>query len=258
MSLVIRLIPGLVLAALLAPAAQPPPNFVILLVDDLGWADIGVYGSDLHRTPNIDRLASRSLRFTNAYTASPVCTPTRASIMTGKYPARLHMTVWHEASANPPRNRKLIPPVTRGSLAHEEVTIAEVLDQAGYLTAHLGKWHLGTAGYYPETQGFDVNIGGTFWGAPQSFFYPYRGTKHFDKNPRYIPGLHWGRHGEYLTDRLTDEALWVLDRAGDGPFFLNMCYHTVHTPIEAKPEVVDLYRDGAKKAAHHRNPTYAA
>ena len=244
--------------ALLGSAADRPPNFVVLLVDDLGWADIGVYGSDLHQTPNIDRLASESLRFTNAYAASPVCTPTRASIMTGKYPARLHMTVWHEASANPPQNRKLVPPVTRGSLPHEEVTIAEVLHQAGYFTAHVGKWHLGTAGYYPETQGFDLNIGGTFWGAPQSFFYPYRGSQFFDKNPRYVPGLHWGEHGEYLTDRLTEEALRVIDRAGDGPFFLNMCYHTVHTPIEAKPEVVDRYREGAKKAKHHRNPTYAA
>ncbi len=235
-----------------------PPNFVILLVDDLGWADTSVYGSDLHKTPNIDRLASQSVRFTDAYAASPVCTPTRASIMTGKYPARLDMTVWSEASADPPRDRKLIPPIVRGDLPHAEVTIAEVLHEAGYFTAHIGKWHLGTAPFYPETQGFDLNIGGTLWGAPQSFFWPYRGNRYFGHEPRYVPGLEGGKPGEYLTDRLTQEAIEVLDRVGDRPFFLNVCYHTVHTPIEAKDEAIKRYSRKTGPDLYHKNAAYAA
>ncbi len=235
-----------------------PTNFLLILADDLGWSDLGCYGSDLHETPNIDRFARQCVKFKHAYAAAPVCTPTRASIMTGKYPARLHMTVWYESSANPPRNRKLIPPITVGDMPHSEVTIAEVLHEAGYLTAHVGKWHLGDAAHYPQTQGFDVNIGGTFWGAPTTFFYPYSGSGTFGKEFRYVPHLEWGKEGEYLTDRLTDEAMDVLDRAHKRPFFLNMCYHTVHTPIEAKQEDVERYSKKLKPGLRHQNPTYAA
>ena len=239
-------------------APAKPLNFVILLVDDLGWADLGCYGADLHETPNIDRFCRESLKFTQAYAAAPVCSPTRASIMTGKYPARLHMTVWYESSANPPRGRKLLPPITVGNMPHSEVTIAEVLHEAGYLTAHVGKWHLGEAAHYPETQGFDVNIGGTFWGAPTTFFYPYSGSGTFGNEFRYVPHLELGKPGEYLTDRLTDEALGVLERVHAGPFFLNMCWHTVHTPIEAKGPVVERYADKLRPEMHHQNATYAA
>ena len=239
-------------------AMAKPTNFVILLVDDLGWSDLSCYGADLHDTPNIDRLARSSLRFTNAYAAAPVCTPTRASIMTGKYPARLHMTIWHEASQNPPTRRKLLPPCTVGDLPHEQVTIAEVLSAAGYRTAHVGKWHLGDAAHYPETQGFDINIGGTFWGAPSTFFFPYRGNWGNSEEYRYVPGLPWGQEGEYLTDRLTEETLHILDRFQEGPFFLQLAYHTVHTPIEAKPELVERYTARLKAGMHHSNPTYAA
>ncbi|NQT18001.1 MAG: sulfatase-like hydrolase/transferase [Planctomycetes bacterium] len=248
---------GAVLAAENTPAKEPL-NFVILLVDDLGWADLGCYGSDLHETPNIDRFAQESVRFTQAYAASPVCSPTRASIMTGKYPARLHVTVWYESSANPPQNRKLVPPITVGNLPHSEVTLANVLHEAGYLTAHVGKWHLGDAAHYPQTQGFDVNIGGTFWGAPTTFFYPYSGSGTFGKEFRYVPHLEFGDPDEYLTDRLTDEALDVLQRSAGKPFFLNMCWHTVHTPIEAKKEVVDRYAKKLCPKTHHQNATYAA
>jgi len=233
-------------------------NFVVLLVDDLGWADLGCYGSDLHETPNIDRFAQESVKFTQAYAASPVCSPTRASILTGKYPAKLHVTVWYESSANPPRHRKLVPPITVGNLPHSEVTLADVLHEAGYQTAHVGKWHLGDAAHYPQTQGFDVNIGGTFWGAPTTFFYPYSGSGTFGKEFRYVPHLEFGSPDEYLTDRLTDEALDVLERSCGGPFFLNMCWHTVHTPIEAKKEVVDRYAEKLRPEMHHQNATYAA
>ncbi|MEA3224602.1 MAG: sulfatase [Planctomycetota bacterium] len=240
-------------------ASSGRPNFVFILVDDLGWADVGCYGGDLHETPNIDRLARRGMRFTDAYAAAPVCSPTRASIMTGKYPARLHMTVWYESSANPPRSRKLVPPITQGNLPHEQVTIAEVLKQAGYFTAHVGKWHLGDAGHYPQTQGFDVNVGGTFWGAPYTFFYPYSGSgSRWGGEFRYVPHLEFGSEGEYLTDRLTDEAIRVMDEAKDKPFFLNLCYHTVHTPIEGKRELVEHYKMKVKPGMHHRNCEYAA
>ena len=234
------------------------PNFVFILVDDLGWADVGCYGSDLHETPHIDRLARRGMRFTDAYAAAPVCSPTRASIMTGKYPARLHMTIWYESSANPPRSRSLIPPITQGNLPHEQVTIAEVLKEAGYFTAHVGKWHLGDAAHYPETQGFDVNVGGTFWGAPTTFFYPYAGSSRWGGEFRYVPHLEFGPEGEYLTDRLTDEALRIITRVKNKPFFLNLCFHTVHTPIEGKPELVEYYKKKVKPGMHHQNYEYAA
>ena len=238
--------------------SSSPPNFVFILVDDLGWADVGCYGSDLHETPNIDRLARQGMRFTDAYAAAPVCSPTRASIMTGKYPARLHMTIWYEASANPPQGQRLIPPVTQGNMPHEQVTIAEVLKEAGYFTAHVGKWHLGDAGHYPETQGFDVNIGGTFWGAPATFFYPYASSSRWGGEFRYVPHLEFGSEGEYLTDRLTDEAIGILSKVKDKPFFLNLCYHTVHTPIEGKPELVEHYKKKVKPDMHHQNYEYAA
>ena len=242
--------------ALASPA--PPLNIAFILADDLGWADVGCYGADLHETPHIDRLASRGMRFTDAYAAAPVCSPTRASILTGKYPARLHMTTWHENAADPPQDRPLAPPVTVADLPHAEVTIAEALHPRGYLNALVGKWHLGTAAYYPETQGFDVNIGGTHWGAPQTFFYPYRGSRLYGGEFRYVPHLEFGRPGEYLTDRLTDEALRVIDNAGERPFFLYLAHHAVHTPIEAPPGMVERYAVRVQPAMHHRNAAYAA
>lgn len=251
---------GLSAAWASAAPARPSPamNVVLIVVDDLGWADLACYGADLHHTPHIDRLARQGVRFTAAYAAAPVCSPTRASIMTGKYPARLHMTVWYEASQNPPQDRKLLPPKTVGNLPHAEVTIAEVLHAAGYLTAHVGKWHLGDAAHYPESQGFDINIGGTFWGAPPTYFYPFRGRWSRSTEFRYVPDLPWGHEGQYLTDRLTDEALAIIRRAKDGPFFLHMAYHTVHTPIEGKPDLVQRYANRVSPAMQHHNPTYAA
>jgi len=233
-------------------------NFVFILVDDLGWSDLGCYGADLHETPNIDRLAKESVRFTQAYAASPVCTPTRASIMTGKHPARLNMTVWRESTLeDPDPQRELFPPRCVSDLPHSEFTIAEALREAGYKTAHIGKWHLGGASHYPETHGFDVNIGGTHWGAPETFFYPYRGDAYFG-DYRYVPHLEFGKDGEYLTDRLTDEALRVMEGYRDEPFYLNMAYHTVHSPIEGKPELVEYYREKLRQGLNHKNADYAA
>jgi len=233
-------------------------NVVFILADDLGWSDLRCYGADLHQTPNIDRLASQGMRFTNAYAAAPICSPSRAAIMTGKSPARLHMTIWFEASRRPPPNRRLVPPMTIGNLPHREVTVAEALKPAGYYTAHVGKWHLGDAAHYPQTQGFDANIGGTFWGAPPTYFFPYRGEFGRERELRYVPHLEGGRPGEYLTDRLTDEALKIIDRVKHRPFFLYLAYHTVHAPVEGKAHLVEEFRRKLKPTMHHRNPGYAA
>jgi len=233
------------------------PNIVVILADDLGWSDLGCYGADLHQTPHLDQLASESLRFTAAY-AMPVCSPTRAALMTGQHAARLQMTIWSEGSLSGPKNRPLLQASALHSLPHSHRTLAAYLQEAGYLTALVGKWHLGDADHYPETHGFDVNIGGTHWGAPHTFWWPYRGSGRFGTEFRYVPHLEFGQPGEYLTDRLTDEALLVIDQAGDQPFFLYLSHHAPHTPIEAKPEDIEYFQTQIKTHHHHQNPVYAA
>lgn len=245
-------------------AQTPAPNIVFILVDDMVWNGPACYGSDLHETPNIDRLASEGVRFTQAYSASPVCSPTRASMTTGKHPARLHMTTWHESAVSrltDPGTEKLAEPLTEPSLGLEYVTLAEALHTAGYQTAHVGKWHLGDAERYPEAQGFDVNIGGTLWGAPATYWYPYQSERKTDAGTlehRYVPGLSFGAEGDYLTDRLTTEALHLLDKMQGKPFFLNLCYHNPHTPIEGKPELVAYYEQKRRDGMTHTNAHYAA
>lgn len=256
-SFLTSLLPAGVLASRAFGAAGQPPNIVLLVADDLGWADTTPYGADLHETPNLERLAREGMRFHRAYAASPVCSPTRASILTGKYPARLNLTIWRESSRTPPADQPLIPPVVEENLPHAEHTLAEGLRGRGYFTAHIGKWHLGGAAHYPESQGFDVNVGGSLWGAPQTFFFPYRGDQRFGEF-RYVPGLNYGKPGEYLTDRLTDEAITAMDAADGRPFFLNLWFHSVHTPIEGKPELVERYRAKLEPGLNHTNPTYAA
>lgn len=244
--------------SLAAVAALARPNVVLIVADDLGWADLACYGSDLHETPNLDRLSSQGMRFTEAYAASPVCTPTRASILTGKHPARLQMTIWREAALDR-GNRQLLQPLCLDSLPLEEVTLAEIFQDAGYRTAHIGKWHLGRAESYPEAHGFQVNIGGTLWGAPQTFHYPYNGDAYF-KDWRYVPDLEPGQEGDYLTDHLTTKALELLDGYAERqePFFLNLWYHSVHTPIEGKPELVAHFEQKITDDSVQRNPHYAA
>lgn len=259
------------IGALLSPSglgatadAKRRPNIVFILVDDMGWTGPACYGSDLHETPNIDRLAREGVRFEQAYAASPVCTPTRASILTGKSPARLNMTIWHEAAVerlHSKGDKPLAPPITEPSLGLEYKSLAEVLHDAGYQTAHVGKWHLGDAEHYPETQGFDANAGGTLWGAPFTYWYPYHGERTTGSGAiehRYVPSLPFGKEGEYLTDRLTEEALDLLDRMHEHPFFLYMCYHNPHTPIEGKPELVEYYRNKIEDGMDHKNARYAA
>lgn len=239
------------------PESAQRPNVVVIVADDLGWSDLGCYGADLHETPNLDLLASQSVRFTDAYAAS-ICSPTRACLLTGKHYARLNMTIWREGALSTPHDKKLIPPPSATDLPYSEVTLAEVFHAAGYLTAMIGKWHLGDSRYYPETQGFDINIGGTLWGAPPTYFFPYLGNGRDPGNFRYVPQLAGGKPGEYLTDRLTDEAIKVIDRAGDQPFFLYLAHHAVHTPIEAKPAAVAKYEKKLRPGLHHQNAKYAA
>ncbi len=254
----------LILSAFLASpsSAQQKPNIVVIMVDDMGWTGLSSYGSDLHQTPNIDQLAADGMKFNQAYASAPVCTPTRAAFMTGKSPAQLNMTIWHEASREPHKNRPLIPPVVEGNLPHKEVTIAEVLQGAGYNTGHVGKWHLGEASHYPETHGFDFSFGGSFWGAPPTFFFPYRGTWGSGEraHPRYIPGIDATENleGEHLTDRLTDVAIEFIKKSKDAPFFLYMSYYTVHTPIEGKPVLADKYERAIQAGLNHDNAHYAA
>jgi arylsulfatase A-like enzyme len=240
-----------------AASATRPLNVVFILADDLGWADVGCSGADLHETPHIDQLAREGVRFTQAYAMS-VCSPTRASIQTARHAARLHLTIWREGALRPTLDRKLLSPPAITDLPLSETTIAEQLKAAGYLTFHVGKWHLGDAEHSPETQGYDVNIGGTHWGAPATYFYPFSGPFGQSREFRYVPGLGLGKPGDYLTDRLTDEALKLIDAAGDRPFFLNLCFHAVHTPMDGKPKLIEKYRAKIKPGMHHQNPDYAA
>jgi arylsulfatase A-like enzyme len=234
-----------------ARGAADKPNIVFILIDDLGRNDLGCYGSTYFRTPRIDRLAKEGVRFTDAYAACPVCSPTRASIMTGKYPARLHLTDWLPGRKDRP-DQKLLRPIIRQQLPLEEITLAEALKSAGYATGHVGKWHLGGVGFEPQRQGFDVNIGGNQAGSPVSYFAPYRA-----KDGRSIPGLEQAPAGEYLTDRLTSEAEKFIEQHRDRPFFLYLAHYAVHIPLKAKPDLVAKYPASDKKGVQN-NPIYAA
>ncbi|OGV70952.1 MAG: hypothetical protein A2283_17365 [Lentisphaerae bacterium RIFOXYA12_FULL_48_11] len=226
-----------------AAGDKKKPNFVFILIDDMGQRDVGCYGSKIHETPNIDKLASQGMLFTDGYAACPVCSPTRASIMTGKYPARLHLTDWIAGHVKPKAKLK-IPDWTK-YLPLEEVTIADALKKAGYVTASIGKWHLGE-GCEPEKQGFDVNVGGDNHGQPPSYFSPYKLS--FQDGPE----------GEYLTDRLGDEALKFLENNKDRSFFLYFPNYAVHTPLQAKKDLTEKYLGKNLPAKGQNGATYAA
>ena len=209
------------------------PNIVFILIDDLGWMDPGCYGSSFHETPNLDRLAQRGVRFTHAYASAPICSPTRASIMSGKYPATVQITnfIYGQGSG------KLLSAPYLDHLPLEEVSLASALREGGYQTWHVGKWHLGEKEqFWPENHGFDVNVGGWKAGMPRSYWSPYH-------NPR----LDDGPEGEYLTDRLTDESIALIrGRDRDRPFFLNYWAYAVHIPIQSPPALVEKYRAKAR------------
>ena len=217
----------------------------------MGWADLGAYGSTFSRTPNIDALAARGVRFTDAYAAAPVCSPSRAALLTGRAPARLRLTDWLPGRGDNP-GQKMLRPTIRQGLPLEELTLPELLKGAGYVSAHVGKWHLGGRGFGPLERGFAVNVAGDHHGTPVSYFYPYR------RGEEFTPGLEEGRAGEYLTDRLTSEAESFIERNRSRPFFLQLWHYAVHIPMRAKPEKVEKYRALARPGGAQVNATYAA
>ena len=218
--------------------AAKQTNFLFFLVDDMGWADIGANGSTFHETPHIDRLAKSGMRFTQGYAAGAVCSPTRASIMTGKHPVRVDITDWIPGQSNRPTN-PLLHPEDRHSLPLKEVTLAEALKQHGYQTFFAGKWHLGKEGEWPTDQGFDINIGGHHKGSPPGGYYA----------PWTNPALKAKRKGEYLTERLTAESVKFLkSRDKTKPFLLYLSYYNIHTPIQPYKKRIDHYKSKAEKS----------
>jgi arylsulfatase A-like enzyme len=223
-----------------AAEAGGRPNFVFFLVDDLGWRDLGCFGSTFYETPHTDRLARQGMRFTDAYAACPVCSPTRASIMTGKYPVRTGITTFIGAPQPDlwKDNTRLLPAPYATRLALEEVTLAEALKAGGYATFYAGKWHLGPEGYWPEDQGFDVNKGGTDAGGP------YGGNKYF--SPYDNPRLPDGPPGEHLPDRLATETVKFIEAHRDRPFLAYLAFYSVHVPLMAREDLRKKYEEKAK------------
>jgi len=223
------------------------PNIVFIMVDDLGWKDVGFMGSNYYETPNIDKLAGQGVVFTNAYANAPNCAPTRACLMTGQYTPRHGIYTVNNPDRGESRYRKLIPVPNKTILDVGFVTLAETMKSAGYRTGMMGKWHLGEGEETgPEGQGFDVNIGGCHKGHPATYFSPYKNE--------FIEDV---TDGEYLTDRMTDEAIKFIEESKDGPFFLYLPYYAVHTPIQPKPEVKKKY-EGKPADGKQNNPDYAA
>jgi arylsulfatase A-like enzyme len=228
-------------AALAAAAAQRPPNVVFFLADDLGRQDLGAYGSTFYETPNLDRLAREGAKFTDAYAACPVCSPTRASIMAGVWPQRTGITDYIGAPATPDawkRNTKLRPAPYTDRLALDAPTLAKAMKAAGYATFFAGKWHLGPEGWWPENQGFDQNLGGIDRGGP------YGGKRYF--SPYGNPRLTDGPDGEHLPDRLATETANFIATNKDRPFFAYYSFYDVHTPLMARPDLQEKYE--AKRA----------
>lgn len=224
-------------------ASAQQTNVVLIVADDLGWSDIGCFGSEIHRTPNLDALAERGVRFTNAYANAPNCAPSRASLMTGLYTPRHGIYTVGSSARGRAADRALIPTPNRTDLDGSFVTLAEALRDAGYSTATIGKWHLNAD---PTEHGFEINIGGSHAGHPKSYFSPY-------KNPALVDGP----EGEYLTDRLADEAVGFLRAHAEQPFFLYLPFFTVHTPIQGRPEMVAEQRARAEHDPRIK-PAYAA
>ncbi len=254
-------------------AGRRLPNIIVVLVDDLGWMDLGCQGSDFYQTPNIDRLANTGMRFTNGYAACAVCSPTRAAVQTGRYPHRVGVTDWIRSrfqrgdlgtpQQNPTeyvgnKRLQLLCPPNPYWMEHAEVTIAELLREAqGYQTAYIGKWHLGDPDWYPEHQGYAVNKGGCDYGQPPSYFDPFSQPNGKHETLREgIYNLPSKRAGQYLTHREADEAEALIRRWKDQPFFIQVSHYAVHTPIQAIAEVAERYSQSPGR--HQKNAKYAA
>lgn len=212
------------------------PNVIMIVIDDLGWRDLVCCGSDFYETPNLDRLASQGMRFSQAYAGAPNCSPTRSSLLTGKAPARVGVTMYiggHNVG-------RLADVRSFPQLPRNEYSLARAFADQGYRTWHVGKWHLGPQHSWPKRHGFQVNVGGCDWGHPRSYFSPYE-----------CPTLSDGPEGEYLTDRLTDEAIALMRNACEdddpAPFLLNLWHYAVHTPLQAPPDLVAKYERKAQE-----------
>ena len=224
-------------------AKETPPNIIMIVVDDLGWSDVGYnQTTDLLETPHIDGLAKQSLRFDNAYAGAANCAPSRAVLMSGQYGPRHGIYTVSPSARGDVRTRKLIPIKNQRGLKPDVITLAEALKTAGYATGHFGKWHLGDD---PDTQGFDVNVAGSHQGMTFHYFSPYK-----------LKNIEDGKEGEYLTDRLTTEAIDWIETKKDGPFFAYLPYYTVHTPFQAPAEKIEKYL--RKGVGDKKQATYAA
>jgi arylsulfatase A-like enzyme len=223
---------------------QKKPNVIIFLVDDFGWSDLSCYGSTFYETPNVDQLANEGVRFTNAYAACHVCSPSRASLMTGKYPARINLTDWLPGRKDFPF-QKLKNVEVNQHLPYEETTIAEAMKANGYKTAIFGKWHLGEDPSGPEAHGFDVHVPkGWEKGWPLTYYAPFRLENY------------QGKDGEYLTDRLTNDALSYIESNRDNPFFLYLSHFAVHDPIEGRKDLVEKYDRKLASQKEPKGPPY--
>lgn len=241
-------------------------NILLIHVDDLGATDLGVFGSDFYETPNLDGLAAEGMRFTQSYAAAAICSPSRAALMTGKYPARTGITDWIRAKfqggsglALPTdyeenEGQKLRTPKNQGYLPLEEETLAERLQKLGFSTLHVGKWHLGEKGQHPEDQGFNYNIGGNDLGQPPSYFDPYLAKN--ASEDYVLKNVPPRKEGEFLTDREGDEIVNFLQKSTRNPFFIHWAPYAVHTPIMGPEDLVEKYK--SKVSGVQRNPTYAA
>lgn len=240
--------------------AARPPNIILILADDFGWRDSSAYGSEFYQTPGIERLAREGVRFTDAYAANPLCSPTRASILTGQYPGRLNFTAasGHEESVilEPHASKRAAPdkpatvPQSRTRLPIEYVTYAELLCEAGYATAFMGKWHLGREPYLPENQGFETVVGGRQHPGPPPpgrYFAPWN-----------VDTLKDFPDGTHITDALTDKALEFIESHRGEPFLLNLWFYDVHAPFQAKPELIDKYENCREPGYPPNSPTMAA
>lgn len=220
------------------------PNIIFFLVDDLGWMDTEPYGSKFYETPNIKKLAQEGMLFTQAYAANPVCSPTRASIMSGKYPSNFQATNWfgapqpdEELKNNKTKAKNpLLSAAYQEYLPLKEITIPEALKNGGYQTFFAGKWHLGeTEDFWPEQQGFDINKGGYASGSPKSYFSPY-------KNPK----LSDGPNGEHLPDRLATETNQFIEANSQKPFFAMLSFYSVHNPLAGRKDLLEKYQEKRK------------
>ncbi len=233
------------LLTLASAQANEKPNIICINIDDLGWADLSIHGSDYYETPHIDQLAKEGMQFTNGYAAAANCAPSRACLVTGQYPPRHGVYTVKSSARGKTQDRKLIPIPNTLHITPSNLTFAHLLKTAGYKTITIGKWHVTKD---PLENGFDVNIAGNEVGGP------YTGGYH---SPFKYPNLEVKEEGVYLTDKLTDEAIKIIKESKSSPFFLYLPYFMIHAPHQGKADLVKKY-ENKTPGTHHSHPVYAA